>query len=82
MPRAYKFKELPKTCKSCGVAFLGHSNRKYCGTKCRDTSAEYLETRKKLRQSNLPYFLREKIKLAVCRGSYEVTITVQDLEEL
>jgi hypothetical protein len=79
MPRAYNYVLRAKTCRGCSAEFEGHSNRKYCSAKCRDNSQLYQETRQKLRNSNLAYFLREKVALATARGKYEVAVTHEEL---
>jgi hypothetical protein len=82
MPRAYSFKPVHKTCRACGVDFIGHSNKQYCNTACRDKSDEYQQVRQKLRNSNLDYFLREKIFLATRRGKHPVEVVVDELKSL
>ena len=82
MARTYAFKELPKTCRNCGAAFTGHSNRAYCSKKCRDNNKDTLRARAIKRESNLAYFLREKIALAKHRGAYKVQIDAEYLQQL
>lgn len=82
MTRVYNFKEYEKFCRSCGSTFMGHSNRQYCSTKCRDTSDQYKAIHQKSRISNLEFFLKEKIKLASHRGKYPVTITYEELRSI
>jgi hypothetical protein len=82
MPRDYNYRAVDKVCRACAVSFVGHSNRKYCSDKCRDSSQQYQETRQKLRNSNLEYFLREKIALAALRGKHAVELTAVDLRKL
>ena len=82
MPRAYNYVKRKITCRGCKVDFLGHGNCKYCSTKCRDGSQQYQEMRQKLRNSNLAYFLKEKVSLATKRGKHVVEITHEDLEAL
>ncbi len=82
MPRAYNFKPVHKTCRACGVDFIGHSNKQYCTTTCRDKSDEYQQVRQKLRSSNLDYFLREKIFLAIRRGKHPVEVVADELKFL
>jgi hypothetical protein len=82
MAKAYNFKVCAKICRGCGAEFQGHSNRKYCGEKCRDNSEAYKAVKQFKRISNLPFFLTEKLKLAKHRGKYSVTLTVQDLQNL
>lgn len=80
--RAYNFRLIEKVCRACNMLFEGHSNRKYCSTKCRDTSDHYKSVHQKSRISNLAFFLSEKVKLARNRGKYPVTVTVEDLQAL
>lgn len=82
MARKYVFKIVPKVCRGCGEQFAGHSNKKYCSTKCRDTSDEYKAAHQKSRISNLHHFLQEKIKLASVRGKHAVHVTRDDLQAL
>ena len=82
MPRAYSYKPVEKTCRACGVSFVGHSNKQYCTVACRDTSEQYQQARQKLRNSNLDYFLREKVALATRRGKFDVAVTADDLRVL
>lgn len=82
MKRKYNFKKLKKNCVGCQKDFLGHSNTKYCSSKCKNKNSEWAKQKQYNRISNLEFFLKEKINLAKNRNKYSVTVSYEDLKML